>query len=131
MENANGTANDLLLGALKKRFPNAIHDGEAFSLDDESLRHSLKLLKDIDLANSPSHTFGDAFQALMGPRLRGDKGQFFTPRSVVRAMVSILEPCAGEMIIDPAMWNWRISFRSLGLFAGRKCSWDIGWHRQG
>lgn len=101
-ENANGTANDLLLGALKKRFPNAIHDGEAFSLDDESLRHSLKLLKDIDLANSPSHTFGDAFQALMGPRLRGDKGQFFTPRSVVRAMVSILEPCAGEMIIDPA-----------------------------
>jgi type I restriction enzyme M protein len=101
-KNGNGTANDLLLGGLKKKFPEALQDGESFSLDDEALRHSLNVLNKIDLANSPSHTFGDAFQALMGPRLRGDKGQFFTPRSVVRAMVKILQPQSGMKVIDPA-----------------------------
>lgn len=97
-----GSANDLLIPALRREYNFAIQDAESFSLDDESLRHSLGILEKIDLAQSPSHTFGDAFQALMGPRLRGDKGQFFTPRSVVRGMVDILKPKSGMSIIDPA-----------------------------
>ena len=44
-ETANGTANDLLPDALVKQFPNIIHDQETFSLDDDSLRHSFKLIK--------------------------------------------------------------------------------------
>ena len=38
----------------------------------------------------------------MGPRLRGDKGQFFTPRSLVRAMVEIVAPKPDESVLDPA-----------------------------
>lgn len=100
--NGNGTANTLLMPALASLFPDVINDGETFSLDDNGLRHSLKCLQEIDLVSSPSHTFGDAFQALMGPRLRGEKGQFFTPRSVVRAMVQILAPKNQMRVIDPA-----------------------------
>lgn len=96
------TANSSVLPLLNKHFPAAMERGESFSLDDAALRHAYKLLAEIDLVSSPSHTFGDAFQALMGPRLRGDKGQFFTPRSVVRAMVKILAPRAGMKVIDPA-----------------------------
>jgi type I restriction enzyme M protein len=98
----NGSANCLLIPSLTRLFPSAVGPKENFALDDAALRHALKLLQEIDLASSPSHTFGDAFQALMGPRLRGDKGQFFTPRSVVRAMVDILAPTNEERVIDPA-----------------------------
>lgn len=98
----NGSANSLLMPALSRTFPSAVSPNESFSLDDSALRHSFLLLEEIDLTGSPSHTFGDAFQALMGPRLRGDKGQFFTPRSVVRSIVDILAPEDGMKVIDPA-----------------------------
>lgn len=97
-----GSANRLLMPGLMQAFPHAVKPDERFSLDDAALRHALKSLRSIDLISSPSHTFGDAFQALMGPRLRGDKGQFFTPRSVVRAMVEILAPRNDMQVIDPA-----------------------------
>jgi type I restriction enzyme M protein len=100
--NGNGSANTMLMPGLLRLFPAAVKADESFSLDDAGLRHAFKLLEEIDLVSSPSHTFGDAFQALMGPRLRGDKGQFFTPRSVVRALVEILDPEDGMQVIDPA-----------------------------
>ncbi|MFT0878716.1 N-6 DNA methylase [Rhodopseudomonas sp. G2_2311] len=96
------TANEILLPGLQKCFPSSVSLEDRFALDDQALRHALAILEEIDLVGTPSHTFGDAFQALMGPRLRGDKGQFFTPRSVVRALVDILAPPAGASVIDPA-----------------------------
>ena len=74
--NGNGSANSLVMPGLARLYPSAVTPDDKFSLDDAALRHAFKLLQDIDLVSSPSHTFGDAFQALMGPRLRGDKGQF-------------------------------------------------------
>lgn len=94
--------NEILIPELARIFPGSVNSNEKFSIGDNVLRHTLKLLEEIDLVSSPSHTFGDAFQALMGPRLRGDKGQFFTPRSVVRAMIEILVPGDGMRVIDPA-----------------------------
>lgn len=91
-----------LIEPLSRCFPDSITEGDTFSLEDNSLRHVLELLEKIDLKSSPSHIFGDAFQALMGPRLRGDKGQFFTPRSLVRCLTDILTPSFGSRIIDPA-----------------------------
>jgi len=45
---------------------------------------------------------GDAFEVFIGPTLRGEKGQFFTPRNVVRLCVEILDPKPDEKVIDPA-----------------------------
>jgi|SRR5579862_1632123 len=100
--NGNGSANSILLPALLNLFKNSISADDKFALDDAALRHAFKILEELNLVQSPSHIFGDAFQALMGPRLRGDKGQFFTPRSVVRAMADILNPSPDSRIIDPA-----------------------------
>jgi type I restriction enzyme M protein len=38
----------------------------------------------------------------MGPRLRGERGQFFTPKSLVRAMVEIADRKPNESVGDPA-----------------------------
>ncbi|QEE62627.1 N-6 DNA methylase [Salinibacterium sp. dk2585] len=93
---------DILLELVHREFPEALREGERFNNDSESIRHSLRELKGVMLSGAPAHIIGDAFQAVMGPRVRGDKGQFFTPRSVVRAMVEIVNPRPGESVLDPA-----------------------------
>src|SRR5216684_8366634 len=49
---------------------------------------------------------GDSYEYLVGKfadvTRRNKAGEFYTPRSVVRMMVEILDPCEGESIYDPA-----------------------------
>ncbi len=96
------SANDTLLPILRRTYPSLISKDLRFTLSDESLRHALEDLDPVSVSNAPGHVLGDAFQALVGPRLRGDKGQFFTPRTLVRAIVEIVGPQADEHILDPA-----------------------------
>lgn len=97
-----GTANEILLPILKKSFPQLVDNDEKFYSDDKTLIFGLNELANISLKSAPAHIMGEAFQALMGPRLRGDKGQFFTPKSLVKAMIAILHPHAYDKIVDPA-----------------------------
>jgi type I restriction enzyme M protein len=96
------TASDLLREYLPKQLPTRTASSFAFSLPDASIREALNELSHVDLSIAPAHVLGEAFQALIGPRLRGDKGQFFTPKSLVRAMVRIVGPQPHESVWDPA-----------------------------
>jgi len=96
------SAGKLLQTLLATHLPKCSHTPLAFSLPDKSIREAMLELDHVDLAVAPAHVLGEAFQALIGPRLRGDKGQFFTPRSLVRAMVRILSPKSSESVLDPA-----------------------------
>lgn len=97
-----GTANELLLPELRKNYPSAIDESDRFNLEDYSIKSSFKLLSDINLVEAPSYIIGEAFQAIIGPKLRGDKGQFFTPRSLVKTMVRIADPKPYSKVVDPA-----------------------------
>ena len=44
---------------------------------------------------------GIAFEKFLGKTFRGELGQFFTPRTIVDFMVSILDPQEGELVCDP------------------------------
>ncbi len=95
-------SSEALLGELSSHFPGLVEPGERFSVGDPALRSALKTLDQVDTHSCPAATLGDAFQALIGPRIRGDKGQFFTPRTLVSAMVSIARPQPADKIVDPA-----------------------------
>lgn len=43
-----------------------------------------------------------AFEYLVNPEQKGDKGQYFTPRHIVDMMVKMLNPKANENMLDPA-----------------------------
>ena len=73
-----------------------------FNLTDGSINSIMKTLNEIVISDAPSHIVGDAFQTIIGPRIRGDKGQFFTPKELVKCMVSMLDIKSGSTIIDPA-----------------------------
>jgi type I restriction enzyme M protein len=97
-----GSANNLLIPILLDAFPHLTEQDDKFSLEDDALRHGLKELAPLSFHSAPAHILGEAFQALMGPRLRGDKGQFFTPRNLVRAIIEINNPPVNAKVVDPA-----------------------------
>ncbi len=96
------TADEALVPLLRRSYPTIVDERDHFGMGDTALRESFHILESVQLSQSPAHILGDAFQALIGPRLRGDKGQFFTPRSLVRAMVAVVAPQPGESVLDPA-----------------------------
>jgi type I restriction enzyme M protein len=79
---------------------------EKFS--DELLKDLIEGFSDIQLGNRAVSTdvLGDAYEYLIGKfadvTRRNKAGEFYTPRSVVRMMVEILDPKEGESIYDPA-----------------------------
>jgi type I restriction enzyme M protein len=93
-------------GLLKTYLPKLLSEKTAltfsFTIAESSIRDAMSELDHLDLTVAPAHVLGEAFQALIGPRLRGDKGQFFTPKSLVRAMVRIIAPKPHESVLDPA-----------------------------
>jgi len=50
---------------------------------------------------SDADVLGAAFEIMINPGMKGDKGQYFTPRHVVNMCIEILNPKDGETIFDP------------------------------
>ena len=77
-------------------------------LTDEILKDLIEGLSEVSLGNTAvtSDILGDAYEYLIGKfadvAKRKKAGEFYTPRSVVRMMVDILDPKEGESIYDPA-----------------------------
>lgn len=76
-------------------------------LSDELLRDLIEHFSRLSLANSTvnSDVLGQAYEYLIKKfaDLSNKKaGEFYTPRSVVRLMINLLDPHAGETIYDPA-----------------------------
>lgn len=74
--------------------------------DDRWIAHVVSELQLFGLTHPETsiEAMGDAYEVFVGPQLKGESGQFFTPRSVVRMAVEMLNPSIArrESIIDPA-----------------------------
>ena len=82
--------------------------GNKEKFSDELLKDLLEGFSDIGLSNKAVSTdvLGDAYEYLIGKfadvTRRNKAGEFYTPRSVVRMMIEMLDPQEGESIYDPA-----------------------------
>lgn len=82
--------------------------GNKEKFTDELLKDLFEEFSTIALGNRSVNTdvLGDAYEYLIGKfadvTRRNKAGEFYTPRSVVRMMVEILDPREGESIYDPA-----------------------------
>lgn len=59
-------------------------------------------LQGYSLLASPVDVKGVAYEEIVGSNLRGDRGEFFTPRNACRMAVTMLNPQPGERVIDPS-----------------------------
>jgi len=77
-------------------------------LSDETLKDLIEELSKVSLGNRAVTTdiLGDSYEYLVGRfadvTKRKKAGEFYTPRSIVRMMVDLLDPSEGESIYDPA-----------------------------
>ena len=91
-----------LFASVKRRYSDVFDKSDAIELDADSIAYAVGELQPYCIMEAERDAIGDAFEVFMGPALRGEEGQFFTPRNVVRMMIAILDPDPEEIIIDPA-----------------------------
>ena len=79
---------------------------EKIEYDDYWVANIVSELQGIGLLHDETNTdaFGDAYEVFLPSTLKGESGQFFTPREVVRFAVAAIAPSfqKREFILDPA-----------------------------
>jgi type I restriction enzyme M protein len=92
-----------LFSEARTDYRGTIFDGnERISLSDRALAFMVAELAKYDFGRTGLDVKGAAYQELVGANLRGDRGQYFTPRGAIDLMVSILNPAEDERFLDPA-----------------------------
>ena len=82
----------------RKKDPEVFKDD--ISLSPEKLRTVVGYLESIHLGNTDLDTKGRAFETFMGSFFRGEFGQFFTPRPIVKFIVETLPINNESLILD-------------------------------
>ena len=71
-------------------------------LKPEVVAYVVTELQGYSLLRSPVDVKGVAYEEIVGSNLRGDRGEFFTPRNACRMAVTMLDPQPDERILDPS-----------------------------
>lgn len=99
-------ANPDTLGGLFSSFDEANWTDKS-KLDDERLRNLVEHMSSLPVGNNnySADVMGDAYEFLIkkfADMSKKNAGEFYTPRSVVKLMVQLLQPKSGESVYDPA-----------------------------
>lgn len=86
----------------KTKWPGVFDENVKIQLSPSHLAVSVSSLQDIKLFNSNLQIIDEAFEYLVNKSSKGEKGQYFTPRHVIDMCVKMLNPKAGEYMVDTA-----------------------------
>ena len=85
-----------------RKYPALFGSNETIELKPESVSYIVAQLQGYSLLRSSVDVKGVAYEEVVGANLRGDRGEFFTPRNACRMAVEMLAPRPGELVVDPA-----------------------------
>jgi type I restriction enzyme M protein len=88
---------------VKRKYATIFRGNEEISLSDRALSFMVSELAKYDFGRTDVDAKGAAYQEIVGTNLRGDRGQYFTPRGAIKLMVAMLAPQENERILDPAV----------------------------
>jgi type I restriction enzyme M protein len=91
-----------LFDEAKNKWQGVFPEDSKIELSPSHLSVCVSGLQDIKLFNSNLQVIDEAFEYLVNKSSKGEKGQYFTPRYVIDMCVKMLNPKAGEYMIDPA-----------------------------
>lgn len=79
---------------------------ETLEYDNNSIAYIVSILQGISLTDEETNTdaLGDAYEMLLPSALKGESGQFFTPREIVRFAIEVIKPSyeKKEIVLDTA-----------------------------
>lgn len=87
---------------VKKKYSTVFRGNEEITLSDRALAFMVSELAKYDFGRTDVDAKGAAYQEIVGTNLRGDRGQYFTPRGAIKLVVSMLDPKPNERVLDPA-----------------------------
>lgn len=87
---------------VKKKHSRIFNRNDEIKLKPRSLAYIVSELQKYSLLNTHIDIKGKAYEELVGANLRGDRGEFFTPRNVMHMTVEMLLLSADERVLDPA-----------------------------
>ncbi len=90
-----------LLREADRAWPGLLDDVET-ALAPSQLQVCVEALADHAISETSLEVMDGLFEHLVARNAKGAKGQFFTPRHVVELCVQMLDPKAGESVLDPA-----------------------------
>ncbi|MDN7802166.1 HsdM family class I SAM-dependent methyltransferase [Burkholderia gladioli] len=93
---------DALFDAVKTDYPAIFQPSDSVALTPQVLAYIVSQLQMYSLLESDVDVKGHAYEEIVGSNLRGDRGEFFTPRNVCNMAVAMLSPDEGQLILDPA-----------------------------
>jgi type I restriction enzyme M protein len=93
---------DKLFAAVKADYPTIFPVNEAIVLKPPVLAYLVSQLQMYSLLESDVDVKGHAYEEIVGANLRGDRGEFFTPRNVCNMAVAMLDPGENQLVLDPA-----------------------------
>lgn len=93
---------DGLFEAVKADYPAIFQENDVVALNAQVLAYIVSQLQMYSLLESDVDVKGHAYEEIVGSNLRGDRGEFFTPRNVCNMVAAMLDPEEGQLILDPA-----------------------------
>lgn len=103
--------------------------GDKINIRPAVLSRIVAELQDYSLLNTGPTVKGAAYEEIVGANLRGDKGEFFTPRVIVESAVEMLQISPDDLCLDPACGSGGFSVQM--LLAGMKAIEERYSKRQG
>jgi len=97
---------------VKKKYKYIFKGNETIELNDRVLKYVVGELMRFNLLDTDTDVKGEAYEEIVGPNLRGDRGEFFTPRNVCNMVVEMVFSLFPEerltspgalKILDPAV----------------------------
>lgn len=93
---------DSLFAQVKADYPTIFKASEDIALKPDVLAYLVSQLQMYSLLESDIDVKGRAYEEIVGSNLRGDRGEFFTPRNICRMAVEMLDPGEKQLMLDPA-----------------------------
>ena len=85
---------------VKRRHGKIFDANDEIKLSPRSLAYIVSELQPYSLLNTEIDIKGKAYEEIVGANLRGDRGEFFTPRNVMKMVVKMINPQINEKVLD-------------------------------
>lgn len=85
---------------VKKKNPQIFDENDTIKLTPRTLTFLVAELQKYALLNTNIDIKGKAYEEIVGANLRGDRGEFFTPRNVMKMAVDMINPKDNEKVLD-------------------------------
>ena len=85
---------------VKQRHGKIFDANDEIKLKPRSLAYIVSELQGYSLLNTNIDIKGKAYEEIVGANLRGDRGEFFTPRNVMKMVVEMINPKIDERVLD-------------------------------